>query len=383
MRFTFSKSLLAASVLLALGSQAAFATNGLAPTGIGMVHRSMGGTAVANPENTTSMATNPAAASFIADGYDVGLELFAPDRSVKVTTGMPGAGTEFSGNGKTTFLIPEGGYKRQINDKVSAGVVVYGNGGMNTEYVSNPFAPARTDPKAGVDYQQLFVSPTISYKINDNHAIGASVNLVQHKIRVNTGIPGSDVGYDGGSGVGATIGWQGKISPKTTAGISYRAKTKMGKIKDYAFLGDMDVPGATTIGISHQATPKTRLTADIQKIDYSDVEAIGKNFSWEDQTVYKVGVKHQVTDNVALMAGYNHGKSPIGSGATSANVLAPGVVENHLSLGTEVKLSPKSKLIASYVHAFENEVKGNGTAAGAYDLKMSQHAVGIAFSHNF
>ncbi len=52
MRFTFNKSLLVASVLLAISSQSAFATNGMAPIGLGITQKAMGGAAVATSENT-------------------------------------------------------------------------------------------------------------------------------------------------------------------------------------------------------------------------------------------------------------------------------------------------------------------------------------------
>lgn len=32
------------------------------------------------------------------------------------------------------FLVPESGYNKTVNDKVSVGLTVYGNGGMNPEY---------------------------------------------------------------------------------------------------------------------------------------------------------------------------------------------------------------------------------------------------------
>lgn len=392
MRHALNKTLLASSVLLALGSQAAFATNGLAPTGVGMEQRAMGGAAVANASNTMSMGTNPAAASFIDDGYDVGVEMFVPNRSVKTNAAFgPYSGIKFDGNDESTFFIPEAGYKKQINDKVSVGVVAYGNGGMNTSYTTDPFGGALTGTsglgKTGVDYKQLFVSPTISYKLNDNHAIGLSANLVHHQFKAR--VDGIGLTTDGSyptesnSGVGATIGWQGKLSPNLSAGVSYRTKTNMGDFKKYAGLGKMDVPAAATAGIAYQAAPNTLITADVQQIKYSGVEAIGDNFGWDDQTVYKLGVKHQATDNVALMAGYNHGKSPLGAEDTTFGVLAPAIVENHVSLGTEVKVGPKSKIIASYVHAFDKELKGDPAKGGIYDLKMSQDAVGIAFSQEF
>ncbi|HRJ53249.1 MAG TPA: outer membrane protein transport protein [Candidatus Thiothrix moscowensis] len=405
MRRAINKTLLASSILLALGSQAAFATNGLAPTGVGMEHRAMGGAGAGYAANTMSMGTNPASGAFIRDGYDVGVEVFMPSRKAEfngTAVGMP-ADTEYDGNGKDTFFIPEAGYKKQINEKVSAGVVVYGNGGMNTSYEkANPFAIPLTFPgalpagasigsEAGVDYQQLFVSPTISYKINENNAVGISANLVRHKIKVNPGFtfPGHAYNYEDSTGLGATVGWQGKISPSVTAGVSHRTKVAMGDFDTYTFGGhkSLDVPAATTVGVAWQATPKTLVAADIQRIDYAKIDAVKDAFGWDNQTVYKLGVKHKVTDKVAIMAGVNRGKSPVGSEDTTAGVLAPAVVENHVSLGTEVKLSSKSKLIASYVHAFDNTVKGSNKdlvqGSDLFDLSMDQNAVGVAYSVEF
>jgi len=409
-----------ALITTTLLSQAAYATNGLAPTGVGMVHRSMGGAAVANPINTTSMATNPASASFIPDGFDVGLELFMPDRSVTERN----TGTNYNGNDKTTFFIPEGGYKRSINAKVATGVVVYGNGGMNTGYstLPRPFDPT----KVGVDYQQLFVSPTVSFKVGERNALGISANMVYHKFKAegasgfdNAGLsssPGNvtNRGYDSSTGVGATIGWQGQLSPRLSAGISYRSKVKMGKLEKYQGLlangGEFNVPAATTIGIALKATPKTTVAFDVQRIEYSKVAAIGNSpsllnpitgvrmgvnggpgFGWDDQTVYKLGIRHQATPTTALMAGYNYGKTPIKNSDTTLNVLAPATSEKHLSLGAEFQLSPKSNVTVSYIHAFKKEIKGTnnpqpqlgGLDLGGYNLKMDQNAVGFAYSRRF
>lgn len=405
-----NKSLLAAAIACAMGFQPVFATNGMAPTGLGQVHKAMGGAAAGYAANTMSMASNPASASFINDGYDVGLELFKPNR-----TASAGA-TSFDGNGDELFLIPEGGYKKQLNAKTAAGVVVYGNGGMNTNYTDGVrfgagYFSGATAAKTGVDLQQLFVSPTVSHKVSENVAIGVSANLVYQKFKAE-GLNGfaqpcpnnpcsmnpsnvTNQGYDASTGIGATVGVQGKLSDKLTAGASYRSKVKMSKLDKYKGLfpnqGEMDVPAAATVGIAYQATPKTLVAADVQQIYYSDVAAIGNKtnagalgatggagFGWDDQTVYKVGVKQQLNSNLALMAGYNHGKSPVGAEDTTLNVVAPGVIEDHLSLGFEKKLTPKSKLVGSYVHAFKNSVQG-----AAYKLQMDQDAIGIGYSREF
>lgn len=425
MRKALNRTLLASSILLALGAQSAFATNGMAPTGIGQTHKAMGGAAAGYAANTMSMATNPASASFISDGFDVGMEVFKPNRSVtfKATAFGAPADANADGNGDEMFLIPEAGYKRTINDRVAVGVTAYGNGGMNTAYDNGvPFGagsfggPAGT--RTGIDLKQLFIAPTASYKVNDNVAVGASANLVYQRFEAHglgafSGFSSdpanlTDNGGDSSTGVGVTVGIQGKLSDKVTAGAAYRSKVNMGKFDKYKGLfpnqGEFDVPAATTIGVAYQATPKTLVAADVEQIEYSGVDATGNppstpaafgsnngpGFGWEDQTIYKVGVKHQVNNSLAVMAGYNYGESPISGKYTTVNVLAPGITEQHLSLGFEKQLTPKSKITGSYVHAFKKTVTGDATVPppgpipmDAYDLHMDQDAIGIGYSMEF
>lgn len=433
----FRKTILATSILLALGAQPVLATNGLAPTGLGQTHKAMGGAAAGYAVSPMSMATNPASASFSPDGYDVGAEVFIPNRtaSLKTPFSATGAPQEADGNGDEMFLIPEAGYKRTMKGGASVGIVAYGNGGMNTSYDNGvpfdsplgrgSFGGAPGTP-TGIDLKQVFISPTVSYKVSDNVAVGVSANLVYQRFEAEglgafgpnplTGSPGfsndpvhlTDQGGDTSTGIGATVGIQGKLSDKLSAGLSYRSKVGMGKLEKYAGLfpngGEFDVPAATTAGIAYQATPQTLIAADVEQIAYADVDAIGNppanglpfgaangpGFGWEDQTVYKVGVKHQVNNGLALMAGYNRGDSPVGSGVTTVNVLAPAVVEEHISLGFEKRLTPKSKITGSYIHAFENTVEGTATVPppgpipmDAYDLTMDQDAIGIGYSVEF
>lgn len=421
----FRKTTLAVAVLLALSAQSAFATNGLAPTGLGQTHKAMGGAAAGFATSPMSMATNPAAASFTPDGYDVGLEIFKPDRSATFKGTAFGAPADVTadGNGDEMFLIPEAGYKRDMKGGLSVGIVAYGNGGMNTSYESGvPFGAGSFGGLPGtatrIDLKQMFIAPTASYKVSENVAIGASVNLVAQRFEAEglgafTGFTSNPAGLsnNGGAnstGVGATIGVQGKLSDKLSAGLAYRSKVGMSKMDEYSGLfpnaGEFDVPAATTAGIAFQATPQTLIAADVQKIEYSDVDAIGNSpatplpfgadngpgFGWEDQTVYKIGVKQQLNDGLALMAGYNRGDSPVSGGVTTLNVLAPAVVEEHVSVGFEKKLTPKSKIVGSYIHALENTVEGTATVPppgpvpmDAYDLTMKQDIVGVAYSVEF
>ena len=404
MKLSIQKASLASAIVLAIASPTSFATNGLAPTGLGQIHKAMGGAAVGNPVNTMSMATNPAAAGFIDNGFDIGLEVFSPDR----TAISVGTDTAFDGNDTDNFLIPEFGYKKGLSGGNSVGITVYGNGGMNTDYGINPgFGVGAT----GVDLQQLIISPTWALKFDEDYSVGVSVNLAYQKFKVK-GIQGfainssspdhvSNNGYGSSTGVGVTIGLQGKIADDITAGIAYKSKTKMGKIDKYKGLlpnqGELDMPATLTVGMAWQASPSTQIAMDATHIYYAGVAATGNSsqvplllgsddaagFGWSNQSVYKIGVKQQINPNLALMAGYNHGDSPVSGGHTNFNVLAPAVVEDHASLGFEYKINENSSVIGSYTHTFSNTVKADFAQQQGFDLEMGQDALGIGYSKKF
>ena len=485
-------TLISTSILLAM-SQQAMATNGYASHGFGMTQKAMGGTAVAGHDNAMNMATNPAAMSFGENNWTAGLDIFVPDRGtnyagtqaappipagftigqtpdgqpVPLANGLPGTpalpGADLRGNDDDNFPIPEFAYQKHINDKYAVGIAVYGNGGMNATYNRSIFgprfdqtgAPLNADfspagPNTGIDFSQLFVAPSVSMKVNENHAIGATLNLVYQRIRVD-GVGGfapfsrepgnlSDKDYDSSTGAGISLGWQGKITPNITAGLAYRSKTAMSAFDEYAGLlaeqGDFDIPSMITVGLSMQATPRTTIALDLARINYTDVKSIsnpnntapllgqflagatpdqfqgpklgdndGAGFGWDDQNVIKIGVKHKLNSKITLMGGWNHGKAPIGSDQTAFNILAPATVEDHLTLGLDLQLTPKSKVTFAYMHAFENEVKGDGsrnagggfnspgaiinngpnplTNATAANVDMHQDSFGIAYTKNF
>ncbi len=374
-----------------------------------------------------------------------------PPGSVPASAAIPGA--SLKGNDDSNFPIPEFAYQRHLNDKFAVGIAVYGNGGMNATYDKPIFGPPGTN--TGIDFAQLFIAPSVSMKVNEKNSIGASLNLAYQRIKIN-GVGGfapfssdpahlTNNGYDDSTGAGITVGWQTKLTDNLTAGLAYRSETKMSKFDKYRGLlaeqGDFDIPSMVTGGISYKATPRTTLALDIAHINYTDVKAIanknntaglqqqligqqfglipagsplqgpklgdneGAGFGWEDQTAFKFGIKHQLNNKIALMAGYNHGKAPIDSDQTAFNVLAPATVEDHLTLGLDYKLSKNSSIAVQYMHAFNNEIKGdasrqpNGAPVSpgaqipigpnpltdftAANIEMFQDSIAVAYSKDF
>ncbi|OFW27811.1 MAG: long-chain fatty acid transporter [Acidobacteria bacterium RIFCSPLOWO2_02_FULL_65_29] len=420
---------------------AAFATNGYFQHGYGMKAKGMAGAATATAIDTFGGAVNPAKMVWVGDRIDFGADLFSPRRSVK-REGSAGFGGFYNGSvdsDSNYFLIPEFGYNKMIRPDLSLGVTVYGNGGMNTDFNPNlagpAFAPSCAGAQSnmlfgcgrlGVDMMQLIVAPTAAYKLNANHSIGVSPLLGYQRFKVDglqafgelgfSSNPNevSNKGYDDATGFGVRVGWMGKVSDRVTLGAAYSSKIRMKKFDKYRGLfaeeGDFDIPENYNVGIAFKATPKLTLALDIQQINYHDVKSIangvtnslvaippvapnrlgdsnGSGFNWRDQTVFKLGMEYEYSRTLTLRGGINHGKSPIRGNSmddVSFNIIAPGVVETHLTLGATWTLPNKSELTASYMHAFSKSVSGPSATAllgvgGTETLKMYQNSFGVAY----
>ena len=420
---TIKKLLPVLAVLAAtLTTTSAYATDGYFAHGYGVKAQGMGGVGIALPQDALAAATNPAGMGLIGDRVDFGLTWFKPQRETKITgNAFPGVDGKYDANDTENFFIPEFGYNRQINPDVTLGVSVYGNGGMNTDYKKAIPLLGSTPP--GVDLIQLFIAPTATWKINPSNTIGVAVNLAYQRFEARglqnfdnpnfTKNPGkvTNNGHDNSYGAGLHLGWIGQLNEAVTVGASYQTKTYMSKFNDYKGLfaesGDFDIPESYGVGIAVKATPALTLAADVQQINYSDVDSIGNlslstlfsgnqlgskrgpGFGWRDVTAVKLGASYAYDDHLTLRAGYNHSSQPIRSSETLFNILAPGIVQDHITLGATYVLANKSELSFAYMHAFEEDVKGKnsippgfppaGFGGGNSNIKMYQDSIGIAY----
>ena len=59
----------------------------------------------------------------------------------------------------------------------------------------------------------------------------------------------------------------------------------------------------------------------------------GAGFGWDDMTTYKLGFEWQTDENNTWRFGYSYGEQPIRTADVLFNILAPGVMEQHLTVG--------------------------------------------------
>ncbi|MBI1425574.1 MAG: hypothetical protein GC149_19235 [Gammaproteobacteria bacterium] len=453
-----TRRLASAAVLAALvAPTTSFATNGYFADGYGTKNKGMVGAGVALPQDAMAAATNPAGMVFVGERMDVGASIFSPSpRSYSATADtlgitdgtVCGANCPFTFGGNATaqsiesdndyFLIPHFAYNWMLNSDSSAGITVYGNGGMNTEYAggqaqhNNGAGVAVTTPgtygggTAGVNLEQLFVAGTYARKINPTASWGVSlIGAVQRFEAKGLSMFGgystdstnlSNNGTDTSTGFGFKLGVQGDVGGGVTLAASYQSKMNMSKFDKYKGLfaeqGDFDIPATWTAGLAWKLKPKQVLTFDVQQIMYSDVAAIanpisnlvgtsnscatgttsrclggsdGAGFGWKDMTVYKLGYQWESSPDWTWRVGYSHGDQPIPTSEVVFNILAPAVIEDHVSFGFTHNTSATSELNFAFTYALENSVSGANTLNPTQNvtLKMQQYEIEASYGVKF
>ena len=403
---------------LLLAPVLAQATNGYFSHGYGAKSLGIAGVGIALPQDGLAAATNPAGTADVGDRLDVGLSVFAPRRGSEIVGNAFAADAGASGNDRKTFLIPDFGYTRKLSAATSFGVAVYGNGGMNTDYATNPYARFGGTGGAGINLEQLFISPSIAWKASDVHTFGAALNLAYQRFNARgIGLFGgfssapanvSDLGNDSSTGAGVRLGWSGKLTPQLTLGATWASKIS-GRFDKYKGLfadgGGFDVPENYGVGLAFAATPDLTLAADVQSIRYSKVGSVGNSaaslfagrplgsangpgFGWRDVTVLKVGVQQRWRRDLTVRAGVSVATQPVPAGETFFNILAPGVVQRHLTLGATWTTPGGGELTGYFAHAFGKTVQGAGSippglGGGNANVSLRENLLGVSWGWKY
>ena len=296
---------------------AAMATNGMILEGYGPISAGMGGASQAFDHGNAAMAQNPATLSLMQDGsrLDVAVGLLGP----KITSSAGPASADSSG---TAYMMPAVGYTRKANG-LAYGVGVYAVGGMGTEYDANSFLALGSGQGVRSELGVGSVIFPLSYQVNQNLAVGGSVDFVWASMDMMMAATGAQLGgmvtsasgtlgsalpglagaswaridfsdgdkYTGAAkanGYSGKLGATYKVNSTVTVGGSYQFKTSLSDMKTaagsaslsaqggFADTGTLTVvnfqwPAITSLGAAWQATPAVLLAADVKSIAWSDV----------------------------------------------------------------------------------------------------------------
>lgn len=451
---------LATAIVTLLITTPLWATNGYFTHGTGAKNKGLAGSGLAMPEDAISVANNPASALSNTGKYDLGIAVFSPSRHYETTDSLyNGQGGTFTigpndiDSDNKIFYLPHMAGAWKIGDQGAWAASFYGKGGMNTTWKGGTAtfdpdgpgpAPVMTFPGTygggvaggnggtGVDLMQAYLELTYSRGIGENFTLGASLMGVMQLFAARglsafggytetfaasggTVMPENltNNGHDKSYGIGAKLGLLWDLTDSVSFAAAYQFKIGMSKFDDYSDLfadsGSMDIPASLKAGLTVRPTESFALNFDIEKIWYSDVDAVGNpfvnlfscptanpmatdpsyclggksgaGFGWDDMMVYKIGGQWNTSGAWTWRAGFSHGKQPIASSEVVFNILAPGVIEDHLTFGFTRELESGNEINMAFMYGFNKKVTGPNTLDPSQDISfdMSQWEVEFSF----
>jgi len=224
----------------------------------------------------------------------------------------------------------------------------------------------------------------------------------------------SNNGHEFSWGYGAKVGIHANLSDTVALGAMYQSKILMSEFDDYADLfaeqGDFDIPANFKVGLTWNFRDNVALSFDIEHTWFSDVDSVGNSimnifacptagqggmdlgsclggsngagFGWDDMTTYKIGVQWSNGGDWTWRAGYSHGSQPIPSSEMTFNILAPAVVEDHVTFGFTKKLENDNEWNLAFMYAPEKSQTGpnNFDPTQTVTWKMYQFDLEVSYS---
>lgn len=235
----------------------------------------------------------------------------------------------------------------------------------------------------------------------------ASGQAAQDVTSLSNNSSDTSTGYGFAGGV-----WWG-ISDAVSLGLAYQSKMSMSELDDYSDLfaeaGSFDIPASTKFGISFKGMNNVRVNLDVEHTEFSDIAAVGNpmanlfacpsvnplstaiesclggndgaGFGWDDMTTFKLGVEWMHNDTMTWRFGYSYGEQPIGESEVLFNILAPGVMEQHFTVGMTRTTSQDNAWNFSLMYAPSSSVKGVSPfdPTQTIELEMSQFEFEVSF----
>lgn len=286
---------------------------------------------------------------------------------------------------------------------------------------------------AGVDLMQAFLNLAVAHASADRQfSVGGALLVAAQRFEARgvgafagytktfaqsggTVMPTSltDNGHDMSYGAGVSVGVQWNPDPKFSAALAYTSKMYMSKFTHYSDLfadgGKFDIPASAVLGLTFKPNNQVALDFDIQKIWYSGVDSVGNpianlfscptagaggtdlqsclggsrgpGFGWNDMTIYKVGLRWNIDSDWTGRIGVSHGTQPIPSSQVTLNILAPGVIENHVALGLSRSNGDHGEWNFALTYAPSKTVTGTNTFDPTQTIQLKMHQLDVEFGY--
>ena len=432
------KTRLAMAIAMTLATTPALATNGDHLIGLGAQSRALGGTGIAAYYGAESALVNPALlAKAKANEFTFAGTIFKPNVKVSQANSAPSNPLLHTSDTSSADMsvIPEVAIVNPISEHWTFGIGIFGTAGMGVDYRDNAaLNNARTN------LQLMKFAPSLAYH-EDNWGIGASLAVMYGSLDISykcngryngatlvdpyacpnaTGGLSSQQGGTGGVSDDYGLGWQIggylDVTPDVTVAFNYQSPISMKyKGQIYSAAQDFGVshlitsdkleqPATVGIGVNWKVD-RYEIALDAKQIKWGSATGY-KDFGWEDQNVYGLGIRYH-GDGYWLGLGYNYGSNPIKKNPTGTQadyslnrlnyLMFPGIVERHFTVGGGYRFSKGFSIdfAATYApevtetvrNAYAADVTNDGAvdAQGVFDLttKHSQTSYTLSLRYDF
>jgi long-chain fatty acid transport protein len=229
-----------------------------------------------------------------------------------------------------------------FTDRISAGLGLFVPFGLGTKWDDN--WEGRYIATSS-EIQTYMVNPVISYRLSPRVSLAAGVDFLWmdttleqrvNKNLIGTADDGNQKFSGDGNGMGYNLGLAVAFTDKLSFGASYRSKVTVdidgdvtfsdipdalavpGLLPDTGGETDMTLPAQFTAGVAYAFTDQLTVEAGVrwegwscfdsleiemdQAVLYETSQTIEKN--WHDTWTYNIGAEYQLTEQLALSAGY-------------------------------------------------------------------------------
>jgi len=361
----FSKVLLVSTLTL-IFSISLF-SNGLNLNSIGSRASAMGTAFIGLADDFSAVFFNPAG---LAQMKKANLTIFGTNLIPTGTYQFEAAGIDTQTDSE---MHPSGAlaYFNPVSDKLVLGLAVYVPSGSGGSWNGDDLAPLA----GGISYNwsskifAISLSPAIAYQITDNFSVGATLNISYGML--STESPGVGQYSEDLSGIsfGATLGVLFAPSDFISIGASLRTASKINfegdaVMEGFALLGqettatasrDATWPMVAGIGVAIKPIDKLIIVIDavwtnwakldMIEVEYDDpgwqptLDAVNVDYDydlrWEDTWQIKLGLEYQVSECLALRAGWYSDPAP--SPIATQNILLPNIDYNAITAGIGYK----------------------------------------------
>lgn len=392
---------LAAIAWVCINSSAVRAQGLVLPFG-GAMHSGMAGTSTAvGVDAISGLYWNPAVISGLQQNeVTIGSQLLIPHTGLTSTGPSAVGGPIISGRtASDSGLVPTTAiglvYRQEgSNWTFGMGMSSMAAGGVNFPGDANNPLLAPTGPLGQIvlgpqasAITVLQIAPTASYQVNDCLAVGFSPMVDVSAVSFDPAFfgPLSSTGplapqqFPTGShsrpfwGGGFRGGVTYKPTNCVTTGFSYTSpqwfetwefNTRDASGNAFTLRVPFSLPQIFSTGVAYTGIEKLLLAADLRYFDYSTTKLMGQPIQqggagWKNIWAVSFGGKYQVTDRVAVLAGYLFNENPIPGNLALFNTLLPAITEHTITCGMYSQVNDNIGISLGYVHGFENTISGS------------------------